>query len=152
MNENKGLLYFRPYGKTRFAEAVIHYSDMRKALILQHAAELIGKQRVYLKIQSPALSEIGEGIVGNGTIEAQRIIVGDKECQRRLMVKDIDAHILLLAEGDVRRIRDDDVVSGIRRPILASVQDVLLEEVDRSAQRRRIPSGYRQGLVGDVYG
>lgn len=50
-----------------------------------------------------------KSIGGYGTIEYQRIRVGDEECLMRFVIKDVAFHLLCLVQTNIGRIAYDDI-------------------------------------------
>jgi hypothetical protein len=81
----------------------------------QHLGEVIGVERIDLK-EERALSRQGlGGILGDGAIEKQRVIVRYEERQMRLVIQHVAFHRRLLFLADIRGIAHDEVVMRGKR-------------------------------------
>ena len=56
----------------------------------------------------PTVSEVTDGVLGDGAIEQERVFVGHKKGQRRLMIEHRRCHLACLMITDVGRVADDD--------------------------------------------
>ena len=94
--------------------------------------ELEGRRSVVLVDfghQISARLEPLPGYVGQGAVEAQRVVVGDEEGQRGLVVKDVGLHLLSLGVSHIRRVADDEV-GAVGVPLDdVGVEEVVLDEV-----------------------
>ena len=122
-----------------------------EAVGLEEGGGLEGEGFVDFEGQQTVGSEVGGCVAGYGAVEAQRVIVGDKEGQVRVVVEHIAAHQCLLALANVGGIADDEVetVEGQSR---GGGEKVVGHEVDVGAIVAGVVGGHGERLWRDVEG
>ena len=67
---------------------------------------------MYFEIEAATGAEDLECLAGNGVVEKQWVVVGDKECLMGFVAEYVGQHGRFIGLKNIRRVTDDDAGSG----------------------------------------
>lgn len=103
------MLLFLCLYESWLTEAIVLDYAFGESHVRSHLRGIVGVERVALKEQPASFPQASHGVAGDGTIEEQRVGVGDEKREMGFVSENIDVHIGSFAIADIGRIADDDV-------------------------------------------
>lgn len=103
------MLLFLCLYESWLAEAIVLDYACGESHFRRHLCCIVGVERVALKEQPASFPQASHGVAGDGTIEEQRVGVGDEEGEVGFVSENIGVHVGGFAVADIGRIADDDV-------------------------------------------
>lgn len=103
------MLLFLCLYESWLAEAIVLDYACGESHVRRHSCRIVCVERVAFKEQPASFPQASHGVAGNGTIEEQRVGVGNEEGEMRFVSENIGVHIGCFAVADIGRIADDDV-------------------------------------------
>lgn len=103
------MLLFLCLYESWFAEAIVLDYACGESHFRRHLCCIVGVERVALKEQPASFPQVSHGVAGDGTIEEQRVGVGDEEGEVGFVSENIGVHVGGFTVADIGRIADDDV-------------------------------------------
>lgn len=103
------MLLFLCLYESWLTEAIVLDYACGESHVRRHSCRIVGVERVALKEQPTSFPQASHGVAGDGTIEEQRVGVGDEEGEVGFVSENIGMHIGSFAVADIGRVADDDV-------------------------------------------
>ena len=103
------MLLFLCLYESWLTEAIVLDYACGESHVRRHLCCVVGVERVAFKEQPASFPQASHGVAGDGTIEEQRVGVGDEEGEVGFVSENIGVHVSGFAVADIGRIADDDV-------------------------------------------
>ena len=141
------LSYLTGLKESLLAECIRTDFDLAETIITEHGDSIDGIKRVELEVKTAFCCQIFYGIMGNGPVKKQRVVIGYEEGSFWFVVKHIASHRCTLTMADIRWVADNRVDTRRLR-----VENVTVLKGYISTKGSGISTGNAEGRIRDIPG